>query len=128
MQTNFYDLNNENSTFQLNNSTFNNSNDNFNLNNSLTMDNINSTANTNPRRRVIREGWLYKRGEHIKNWRARYFILYANGDFEGFKNKPDNTTNVPNEPLNNFTVQDCQVLKTDRPKLNTFILRGRNYI
>lgn len=21
---------------------------------------------------IVKEGWLYKRGEHIKNWRARY--------------------------------------------------------
>lgn len=25
-----------------------------------------STAN------VVKEGWLFKRGEHIKNWRSRY--------------------------------------------------------
>jgi RAC serine/threonine-protein kinase len=23
--------------------------------------------------RVVKEGWLLKRGEHIKNWRNRYF-------------------------------------------------------
>lgn len=21
---------------------------------------------------IVKEGWLYKRGEHIKNWRPRY--------------------------------------------------------
>ena len=42
------------------------------------------------------------RGEFIKNWRPRYFVLMSDGSFHGFKEKPvgDNT-----EPLNNFSVE-----------------------
>ena len=25
--------------------------------------------------KVVKQGWLQKRGEHIRNWRPRYFIL-----------------------------------------------------
>ncbi|KAF5394640.1 hypothetical protein PHET_10771 [Paragonimus heterotremus] len=39
-------------------------------------------------RKVIREGWLMKRGEHIKNWRRRYFKLREDGTFYGYKSQP----------------------------------------
>ena len=41
-------------------------------------------------------------GEHIKNWRKRYFILLDDGCFYGFKEKP---ANYKQDPLNNFTVK-----------------------
>lgn len=73
-------------------------------------------------RQVIKEGWLYKRGEHIKNWRSRYFILRSDGSLVGYKNLP--TTQVPSEPSNNFTVARCQIMSVDRPRPYTFIIRG----
>lgn len=73
-----------------------------------------STAN------VVKEGWLFKRGEHIKNWRSRYFVLFDDGALIGFKNKPDSHS----DPLNNFTVKGCQIMAVDRPKPFTFIIRG----
>lgn len=41
-------------------------------------------------------------GEHIKNWRPRYFILLDNGALIGFKSKPEHGFD---DPLNNFTVK-----------------------
>lgn len=73
-------------------------------------------------RQIIKEGWLYKRGEHIKNWRSRYFILRSDGSLVGYKNRPD--TQVPTEPSNNFTVARCQIMSVDRPRPYTFIIRG----
>ncbi|XP_063229979.1 RAC serine/threonine-protein kinase [Bacillus rossius redtenbacheri] len=70
---------------------------------------------------IVKEGWLLKRGEHIKNWRARYFVLRDDGSLTGFKNKPEHTFC---DPLNNFTVKGCQIMSTDRPKPYTFIIRG----
>lgn len=73
-------------------------------------------------RQVVKEGWLFKRGEHIKNWRRRYFILRSDGSLVGYKNLPD--TQVPTEPSNNFTVARCQIMSVDRPRPYTFIIRG----
>lgn len=41
-------------------------------------------------------------GEHIKNWRKRYFILRKDGSFLGFRAKPEQGFN---DPLNDFTVR-----------------------
>lgn len=71
---------------------------------------------------IVKEGWLFKRGEHIKNWRPRYFILRDDGSLMGYKSKPDATN--PAEQLNNFTVRGCQIMSVDRPKPFTFIIRG----
>ncbi|XP_070493425.1 RAC serine/threonine-protein kinase-like [Chironomus tepperi] len=73
-------------------------------------------------RQIIKEGWLYKRGEHIKNWRSRYFILRSDGSLVGYKNRPD--ASIPSEPSNNFTVARCQIMSVDRPRPFTFIIRG----
>uniref|UniRef100_A0A3P8ZBC9 non-specific serine/threonine protein kinase n=1 Tax=Esox lucius TaxID=8010 RepID=A0A3P8ZBC9_ESOLU len=71
---------------------------------------------------VVREGWLHKRGEYIKTWRPRYFILKSDGSFIGYKEKPElSDQSLP--PLNNFSVGECQLMKTERPKPNTFVIR-----
>ncbi|XP_014228792.1 RAC-beta serine/threonine-protein kinase-like [Trichogramma pretiosum] len=74
--------------------------------------------------RVVKEGWLQKRGEHIKNWRSRYFVLREDGTLVGFKTKPETLTANTAQPLNNFTVRGCQIMSIDRPKPFTFIIRG----
>lgn len=54
---------------------------------------------------VVYQGWLMKRGEHIKNWRARYFVLFKDGALLGFKT----AVSEYKDPLNDFTVKDVQV-------------------
>ncbi|KAK7027295.1 RAC-gamma serine/threonine-protein kinase [Halocaridina rubra] len=81
-------------------------------------------AGSEPRPAIVKEGWLHKRGEHIKNWRQRYFYLLENGTLLGFKTKPEHDLS---DPLNNFTVKRCQILKTERPRPNTFIIRGLHW-
>ncbi|XP_069169347.1 RAC serine/threonine-protein kinase isoform X4 [Procambarus clarkii] len=73
---------------------------------------------------VVKEGWLNKRGEYIKNWRQRYFFLLEDGTFLGFKTKPKSGLD---DPLNKFTVKQCQILKTETPRSNTFIIRGLHW-
>ncbi|XP_044588157.1 RAC-gamma serine/threonine-protein kinase-like isoform X1 [Cotesia glomerata] len=73
---------------------------------------------------VVKEGWLQKRGEHIKNWRSRYFVLRDDGTLVGFKSKPDQQMAASAQPLNNFTVRGCQIMSIDRPKPYTFVIRG----
>lgn len=73
---------------------------------------------------VVKEGWLQKRGEHIKNWRSRYFVLRDDGTLVGFKSKPDQQIAASAQPLNNFTVRGCQIMSVDRPKPYTFVIRG----
>lgn len=81
-------------------------------------------------------------GEYIKNWRPRYFLLKTDGSFIGYKDKPQDSDLA--YPLNNFSVaskmakkcrplrlrsrqafllSECQLMKTERPKPNTFIIR-----
>ena len=42
-------------------------------------------------------------GEYIKNWRPRYFQLWSDGNFLGYKDVPRKDEEP--EPLNKFTVQ-----------------------
>ncbi|GCB61168.1 hypothetical protein scyTo_0011267 [Scyliorhinus torazame] len=61
-------------------------------------------------------------GEYIKTWRPRYFLLKSDGSFIGYKEKPESPDHgLP--PLNNFSVAECQLMKTERPRPNTFIIR-----
>uniref|UniRef100_A0AAR2IKG7 non-specific serine/threonine protein kinase n=1 Tax=Pygocentrus nattereri TaxID=42514 RepID=A0AAR2IKG7_PYGNA len=71
---------------------------------------------------IVKEGWLHKRGEYIKTWRPRYFLLKSDGTFIGYKERPQDVDQLET-PLNNFSVAQCQLMKTERPKPNTFIIR-----
>lgn len=71
---------------------------------------------------VVREGWLLKRGEHIKNWRARYFVLMEDGSLLGFKHKPQ--PGQYKDPTNNFTVKGCHIVKVESPTHFIFIIKG----
>lgn len=44
---------------------------------------------------------IYFIGEYIKNWRPRYFQLWSDGSFIGWKEVPKGKDVVP---LNNFTI------------------------
>uniref|UniRef100_M4AH98 non-specific serine/threonine protein kinase n=1 Tax=Xiphophorus maculatus TaxID=8083 RepID=M4AH98_XIPMA len=68
-----------------------------------------------------KEQWAKIFSEYIKNWRPRYFLLKTDGSFIGYKEKPQDA-DLP-YPLNNFSVAKCQLMKTERPKPNTFIIR-----
>ncbi len=90
-------------------------------------------------------------GEYIKTWRPRYFILKSDGSFMGYKEKPE-LMDQSSAPLNNFSVEgelcwkcwgcdicrwvcvcvcvwtgrvfpECQLMKTERPRPNTFMIR-----
>ena len=60
---------------------------------------------------IVREGWLLKRGQHIKNWRARYFVLMDDGSLLGFRQKPP--SGQYRDPTNNFTVRGCHIVKVE---------------
>ncbi|RMB98672.1 hypothetical protein DUI87_24890 [Hirundo rustica rustica] len=60
--------------------------------------------------------------EYIKTWRPRYFLLKNDGTFIGYKERPQDV-DQRESPLNNFSVAQCQLMKTERPKPNTFIIR-----
>ncbi|KAK4287769.1 hypothetical protein Pmani_039168 [Petrolisthes manimaculis] len=92
--------------------------------NTRSMGEASGTTPPQPPPTVVKEGWLNKRGEHIKNWRQRYFFLLEDGTLLGFKTKPEHGLD---DPLNNFTVKRCQILKTERPRPNTFIIRGLHW-
>ncbi|KAI6186399.1 Non-specific serine/threonine protein kinase [Aphelenchoides besseyi] len=64
------------------------------------------TRKMNEDREVMFEGYLLKRGEHFKSWRTR--------------KKEDQGS----DPLNVFTVKDVQLMKVEKPRPNTFLMRG----
>ncbi|XP_035117585.1 RAC-alpha serine/threonine-protein kinase isoform X1 [Callithrix jacchus] len=67
-------------------------------------------------------GGLSRVGEYIKTWRPRYFLLKNDGTFIGYKERPQDV-DQREAPLNNFSVAQCQLMKTERPRPNTFIIR-----
>ncbi|CAF3423003.1 unnamed protein product [Rotaria sp. Silwood1] len=67
-------------------------------------------------------GWLYKRGEHIKTWRPRYFILFHDGHLYGYRKSLAVSDNQQEEPLNKFQVIDCSVVRQDKIKQNSFVI------
>ncbi|KAL9957915.1 hypothetical protein ACROYT_G034870 [Oculina patagonica] len=69
---------------------------------------------------IVKVGWLQKRGEYIKNWRPRYFQLWSDGSFIGYKEVPKSKEV---EPLNNFSVAKSQIMRQEKPKANSFIIR-----
>uniref|UniRef100_A0A8C0XB05 PH domain-containing protein n=1 Tax=Castor canadensis TaxID=51338 RepID=A0A8C0XB05_CASCN len=71
---------------------------------------------------IVKEGWLHKQGEYIKTWRPRYFLLKNDGTFTGYKERPQDVDQCES-PLNNFSVAQCQLMKTERPRPNTLIIR-----
>lgn len=72
---------------------------------------------------IVKEGYMFKRGEYIRNWRARYYILRADGVFHGFKSKEEAQTSA--EIQNDFMLQeDVTIVTHEKPKLNTFIVQG----
>jgi len=78
---------------------------------------------------IVREGFLMKRGEHFKNWRSRYFVLYCDGQFLGYKTRPLEAGGGGGEVTtasmcNKFTVRGCQTRVSDLPRPGVFALRG----
>ncbi|XP_052903527.1 RAC serine/threonine-protein kinase [Anopheles moucheti] len=83
---------------------------------------VSASSSANASSTVVKSGWLFKRGEHIKTWRSRYFVLKSDGTLEGYKVRPEPPASI--EPSNKFTVRDCQIMSIDRPRPYTFIIRG----
>ena len=73
-----------------------------------------STTSLSKAQIILREGFLLKRGQNIKNWRRRYFILYNDGKLLGFEGKPQDKHYI--NPNNNFIVRECNIIKRDEPK------------
>ncbi|CAB3398548.1 unnamed protein product [Caenorhabditis bovis] len=71
---------------------------------------------------IVMEGWLFKKGEHIKNWRQRYLILFNDGALLGFRSRPKEGQPFP-EPLNDFMIKDAQTICYEKPKPNMFMIR-----
>lgn len=69
-----------------------------------------------PRGHVVKEGWLRKKGEFIKNWRARYFQLYSDGYLLGFKGGSPYDGGLAE---NSFRITNCRIVM-DRKTENLF--------
>jgi RAC serine/threonine-protein kinase len=68
---------------------------------------------------VVKQGWLEKKGEYITSWRKRYFALYTDGSFNGYKEEPTqemiqrSTQNSRYKYENTFTVKNSVVIRHD---------------
>lgn len=76
-------------------------------------------------RKIVKEGHLLKQGQYIANWRVRYFILYDDGSFVGYRQKPENQNQLK-DPLNNFTIKGCHIVKVESASHFIFVVRGLN--
>lgn len=70
--------------------------------------------------KIVKEGKVLKRGEHIHTWRPRYFILFEDGTFVGYKVKP---ASPGTDCLNIFSVKGSQVTKKNFAGKPGFTLR-----
>lgn len=82
--------------------------------------------------RVAHQGWLHKRGEHIRTWRFRYFLLYECGEFVGYRSWPVVKTGEageggPRAPDNRYSVNGCRLRASDGPRPHAFVLHIRAY-
>ncbi|XP_013172792.1 PREDICTED: RAC-alpha serine/threonine-protein kinase-like isoform X2 [Papilio xuthus] len=79
--------------------------------------------------RVAHQGWLHKRGEHIRTWRARYFLLYECGELVGYRTWPADVAgeSEPRAPDNRYSVRGCRLRTSDRPRPHAFVLCLRAY-
>ncbi|XP_062596632.1 RAC-alpha serine/threonine-protein kinase-like [Saccostrea cucullata] len=72
---------------------------------------------------IVKEGYLWKRGEFIRNWRERYYILRADGTFSGYKSREESL--IKGDIQNDFKLQeDVTIIQQEKPKPNTFIVHG----
>ncbi|VDD90382.1 unnamed protein product [Enterobius vermicularis] len=77
---------------------------------------MSNDQNVTPRKPgdAIMQGWLSKRGEHIRNWRPRYFFLYRDGALLGFKLDPRPCEYLPWPPENDFKISHVQILRSSK--------------
>ena len=73
------------------------------------------------RPRIVKEGWLRKRGIYVKNWRERYFILFEDGVLFGYRGRPDLEEHP--DPRNTFNVREHKLTCVEKPRPFAFIVR-----
>ena len=63
---------------------------------------------------VIKQGWLEKKGEHLKFWSKRYLVLYDDGTLNGYKEQPseNDVLTLGGKLENRFTVKSKSLLSS----------------
>ena len=63
---------------------------------------------------VIKQGWLEKKGEHLKFWSKRYLVLYDDGTLNGYKEQPseNDVLKLGGKLENRFTVKSKSLLSS----------------
>lgn len=64
---------------------------------------------------VIKQGWLEKKGEHLKFWSKRYLVLYDDGTLNGYKEQPseNDVLTLGGKLENRFTVKNVSIIRLD---------------
>ncbi|KAF5302212.1 hypothetical protein FQA39_LY10251 [Lamprigera yunnana] len=70
---------------------------------------------------IVKQGWVWKKGECIRNWRLRFFILLENGQLLGFKKNPH--SDLSKKPLNSFHIKGCEICELNSVKPFVFIIK-----
>uniref|UniRef100_G1SD70 non-specific serine/threonine protein kinase n=1 Tax=Oryctolagus cuniculus TaxID=9986 RepID=G1SD70_RABIT len=68
-------------------------------------------------------GGHWRCGEYIKTWRPRYFLLKSDGSFIGYKESWLEAVCSPAPSPLPCPPAECQLMKTERPRPNTFVIR-----
>jgi len=65
--------------------------------------------------RVVKQGWVEKKGEYLKNWAKRYLVLYDNGILNGYKTEPSpqEIAELGGKHENKFNVKDNSIIRLE---------------
>jgi len=77
---------------------------------------MDGTAGEAPDARVVKKGWLEKKGEYIKRWSKRFLVLYNDGTLNGYKKEPtiDQIESFSGDLENTFNIRSSHIIRLEQ--------------